>query len=91
MLAGTADLAPGTVLNIAGGSQTLVSDLIDLVGDVVGRPVPVQPMPGQHGDVSRTGGAIERAQQMLGWRPLVSLRDGVSAQAEWHRSAMPMP
>ena len=91
MMAGTAPLPAGTVLNVAGGSQTKVSDLIDLVGDVVGHPVPVQLMPGQHGDVSRTGGAIDRAEQLLGWQPRVSLRDGVSAQAEWHRRAMPLP
>jgi len=81
--AATADLAPGTVLNVAGGSSTTVNDLVDLVGDVLGASVRVVRLMGQAGDVERSGGSAERAEALLGWKPLMDLRKGVEQQAEW--------
>jgi nucleoside-diphosphate-sugar epimerase len=56
-----AGLAPGAVINIAGGGSTTLSDLIDAVGAAVGEPVPVERRPAQPGDVARTGGSMELA------------------------------
>ncbi len=36
--------------------------------------------------MQRTGGAIDRAQELLGWEPRFQLRDGLAAQVEWCRS-----
>jgi len=86
LAAAVADVAPGTVVNVAGGSQTSMRSLIELVGTITGVEVPVDRRPAQLGDVQRTGGSIERARSLLGWEPVVSLRDGLDAQACWHRS-----
>jgi len=85
LAAAEADVAPGTVVNVAGGGDTSMADLIALVGDVAGAPVEVERRPRQPGDVDRTGGAIDRARALLGWSPQVSLEDGVAAQVAWHR------
>lgn len=86
LAAGDADVRPGTVVNVAGGSETSVADLIPLVGDVLGVDVLVDRRPPQPGDVFRTGGSIDRIEQLLGWSPRVGLRPGLEAQAAWHRS-----
>jgi nucleoside-diphosphate-sugar epimerase len=86
LAASDADVAPGTVVNLAGGSEITVSDLIVLVEDVTGSPVAVEECPAVPGDSRRNGGAIERAGELLGWKPRVSLRDGIEAQLAWHRS-----
>lgn len=83
--AATAELEPGVVLNVAGGGSITVAELLDLVGEIVGQPVPVQWGPAQAGDVQRTGGSTERAEQLLDWKPQVDIREGVSAQVDWHR------
>ena len=83
--AATADVAPGTVVNVAGGSDVTLAELIDLVGRLVGRPVEVERHAVAPGDVARTGGATERARALLGWEPAVALADGVAAQVAWHR------
>ena len=84
--AATAAIDPGTVGNVAGGSETLLADLIELVGDVIGRPVALDRRPAAAGDVARTGGSTERARDLLGWAPEVGLREGVEAQVAWHRA-----
>ena len=80
------DVAPGTYLNLAGGAEITLNELIALVGEVAGTPVTVDPGPPQPGDSLRNGGAIGRARDVLGWVPEVSLRDGIAAQLAWHRS-----
>ncbi len=83
---GFEDVPPGTVVNIAGGSHAVMTDLIDLVGELAGTPVDCQRRPQEAGDVQQTGGAIDRAHQLLGWEPRVSLREGLAAQVEWSKS-----
>jgi UDP-glucuronate 4-epimerase len=78
--AADADLAPGTVLNVAGGSSATINDVLDLVSRCVAREVVVDRLPPQPGDVRVTGGAIDRARALLRWAPEVSLDDGVSHQ-----------
>jgi nucleoside-diphosphate-sugar epimerase len=80
------DPPPGTVVNVAGGSSIAMVDLLELAGDIVGGPVAVERLPNQPGDVARTGGTIDRAQRLLGWEPTTDLREGLTAQADWHRA-----
>lgn len=84
LAAASADVPPGTVANVAGGDSCSMRELIDLVAELVGQRVPIDRRPPQPGDVDRTGGDIERAERLLGWAPSVTLREGVSAQVEWH-------
>jgi UDP-glucuronate 4-epimerase len=85
VLAGTADVAPGTVVNVCAGGSTVLRDVIDAVGDAVGSPVPIEQHAEQPGDVQRTGGSNEAARKLLGWVPQTSLADGIAAQVAWHR------
>ena len=80
------DTAPGTVVNIAGGSSITMNDLLALATDVVGQAPTIDRQPNQPGDVARTGGTTDRARQLLGWEPSTDLREGLTAQAAWHRA-----
>ncbi len=86
LAAAGADIVPGTVLNLGGGAEITLNELIGLVGELAGAPVKLDEQPAQPGDAFRNGGAIDRARTLLGWEPAVSLRDGVTAQLAWHRS-----
>jgi UDP-glucuronate 4-epimerase len=83
--AATADLAPGTVVNIGGGVATSMTDLIDLVGEATGGPVAVERTPVQAGDVDRTSANTDAAHLLLGWSPRFSLREGLAEQVAWAR------
>ncbi len=86
LLAGDAEVAPGTYVNVSGGGEITLAALIELVGELAGTPVAIDEQPPQPGDAFRNGGAIDRAYAVIGWEPRVSLRDGIAAQLAWHRS-----
>lgn len=85
-LSAVTDVDPGAVFNVAGGSSVTVQALLDLVGESVGTPVPVDRQPAQPGDVGKTAGATHRIQQALGWQPTVPLEEGIRRQVAWHRA-----
>jgi UDP-glucuronate 4-epimerase len=80
LLAAAAEVAGGTSINIAGGSEITLAELIALVERCAGRSITVDEQPSQRGDARRNAGAIDRAQEVLGWAPTVSLEDGIRAQ-----------
>jgi UDP-glucuronate 4-epimerase len=85
------DLEPGTVVNVAGGAIVSLADALDLVGEVVGTPVPVDARPVEAGDVRDTAADLTRAEVLLGWEPEVDLRTGIERQVAWHREAVRHP
>ncbi|MFN8050873.1 MAG: NAD-dependent epimerase/dehydratase family protein [Acidimicrobiales bacterium] len=82
ILAGTTpNLDPGLVLNVAGRFSCSLAELIDMVGDAVGKPVPLDRRPPQAGDAQKTGGDTTLIESVLGWKAMVSLEEGIAAQA----------
>lgn len=76
-------VAPGTVLNVAGGTSISVNEVLDELGAIAGHPIEVDRVERALGDVSRTGGATERVREVLGWSPRVDVRDGLRAEYAW--------
>ena len=85
VLAATREVTPGTVLNIAGGTDASIREVLQIVGELTGEPVRISEEPAAAGDVARTGGARERARDVLGWEPRVGLAEGLAHQVAWHR------
>jgi nucleoside-diphosphate-sugar epimerase len=86
VLAATAPVRAGEVINVAGGSSTSLLEVVETIEELVGRPVQLDRQGPQAGDVERTGGSIERAHELLRWTPSVSLGEGLSLQLAWHRA-----
>jgi UDP-glucuronate 4-epimerase len=82
--AGACMAAPGSCVNIAGGSSICLTELIALVGEVTGRHIAVEHEPSAAGDVRQTSASIDAARELLGWKPETGLRDGLAAQVAWH-------
>jgi UDP-glucuronate 4-epimerase len=80
--AGTAEVAAGTVCNVAGGSSISVLELIPMLEEITARAIVTEHLPPQPGDVDRTGGSTARARELLGWEPKVELVDGLRAQLD---------
>lgn len=74
------EIPSGTIINIAGGESTSMSELIEMVQKITGKEIPLDRRPAQAGDVARTGGDTTLARQHLDWTPEVSLQDGLLQQ-----------
>jgi nucleoside-diphosphate-sugar epimerase len=76
---------PGDVLNIGGGHEASMLEVIDLLGRLSGAPLDIEVGETQVGDVHRTGGDTGRARRQLGWMPKTELVDGLAAALAWVR------
>ena len=76
------DIPSGTIINIAGGESTSMSELIRMVEKITGKEVPLDRRPVQAGDVVRTGGDTTLAKKHLNWTPEVTLHQGLQQQYE---------
>jgi nucleoside-diphosphate-sugar epimerase len=76
---------PAAIYNVGGGEEATMSRVIDLVGELSGREVPVERVGVQRGDVRRTCADTTRARRGLDWRPETALREGLAAQVTWVR------
>ncbi len=77
--------APGinrAVINVGCGKETSVRELIDHIERAVGRPVNVIHNPQKPGGVPHLAADISRARERLGFRPRVSLADGLRLTLE---------
>ncbi|HJU62190.1 MAG TPA: NAD-dependent epimerase/dehydratase family protein [Candidatus Binatia bacterium] len=73
----------GDVFNLGGGSETTLLSAIQLVERISGRKAKLTRFDRQRGDVRHTRASLDQAKEKLGYRPLVSLEEGLSRQWEW--------
>ncbi len=78
---------PGAVYNVAGGTQATVLDVIEVLARLLGVPPEVERQPPMPGDARKTGADTARARRDLGYRPGVSLEEGLSRELDWVRAA----
>lgn len=80
LAAAAVDLAESTIVNLCSGVAIDNHELVDVVEEVVGRPVrrAVGAMPLRPWDRDDWRGDRSRAAQVLGWEPSIGLADGVA-------------
>ena len=77
------DDAVGQTFNLGGGSRIVLLDLLEMLSEVVGKPVTIQRLGRQAGDVRHTWADISRSQAVLGYAPQVGLREGLAREYVW--------
>ena len=77
--------AAGQTFDIGGGARPSLNDVIAAAGAIAGAAVRVRTVPRPAGDPQATAADTGPARQLLGWRPVTSLRRGLTEQAAWHR------
>lgn len=76
----------GTVCNIGAGTRTSLLALANLIGEVLGRAVEVNHRATRPGDVRDSLADLTRARTVLGYEPLVGLRQGLESTAAWFQA-----
>jgi len=82
-----AGLASGRVVNIGAGQRTSLLGLLDLVREVTGSRLPHTCQPRRGGDVRDSLAGLERAHQVLGYEPAVTVREGLQRTWAWFAAA----
>ncbi len=88
LAAWSSDVAPGTVINLSGGSSVSVNEVLDVIQELADAPLKIERRDKVTGDVFRTGGSTRRARDLLGWQPSTELRAGLARQYEWVRTTL---
>jgi UDP-glucose 4-epimerase len=87
-IAAAASDATGEVFNIGGGSRVVLRTVFELLERYLGVQARLVYHATQRGDVDHTGADTSRAQAVLGYRPTVSLEEGLHAQVTWHTTVL---
>ena len=82
-LAAAGPEAVGEAMNVGCGDRISVLDLVELVNDLLEERVEPVLVPARPGDVRDSQAAVDKAGRLLGYRPLVPVRDGVAATVRW--------
>ncbi len=83
-----AALAPQgfAVINLGGDAPETINHLIELVEEETGRIANIENQPMHRADVTATWADITAAGERLGWRPEVSLEEGVAEAVAWYEA-----
>lgn len=80
IVAATSESAAGHVMNIAGGSRVSLQHVVQLLREISGFSLKETFDARQHGDVRDTFADTTLAERLLGYRPVVSLCDGLAQE-----------
>jgi UDP-glucose 4-epimerase len=81
---------PGRAYNIGGGSRVTVNHVLEVLGRIVGKQLDVRREPAQKGDMRDTFADTTLARADLGFRPAVTLGQGLEAEYQWLATTGPL-
>ncbi len=89
------DIARGTILGLRplgfqvinlGGHETIkINELIKLFEEKIGQEADIEHLPAHPADMKSNWANVEKAEELLGWRPEVSLKEGVASLIAWYQ------
>lgn len=74
------------IVNLGNNSPVKLKDLIVAVGKAVNKPVKINQLPMQQGDVDITYADIEKARRLFGYDPKTEMEDGLAEFVAWYRT-----
>ena len=78
--------ASGEIINVATGGRISLNELFAEMKKIVGATVEPEYLETRQGDVRDSQAAIDKAEAILGYRPIVSFEDGLKRTIEWYRT-----
>jgi UDP-glucuronate decarboxylase len=75
-------------VNMGSSDERSMNDLVDCLGEILGRPLDIERRPLPENDPVRRRPDATRAKQRLGWGPRVDLLEGLRRTVEYFRSLL---
>lgn len=76
----------GEIFQVASGTETTISTLLDIFRSVAGREIEVEFRHARRGEARAIWASIDKARQKLGFSPKVGLEEGVRQTFEWFKA-----
>lgn len=74
------------VINLGGGNNPIsIKTIIGWIEDMLGKKARIDSRPFHKADMLETWADIDKAARLLGWRPVVEVREGIQACVDWYR------
>lgn len=83
LAAASAPEAVGEVFNVGGGSRVVLTEVLETIERIVGKPLRLKHLDKAMGDARHTAADVSKAQRLLGYQPQVSLADGLAQEWDW--------
>ncbi len=80
--------ASGMVFNCGIGERITVNQLIHTIAEVLGQKAEIDYQPPRAGDVLHSLASIDLAKEVLGYEPLVDLKEGLERTIAWYQESM---
>lgn len=90
LAAATTDASNGEVYNVATGEPLSINALITALGRILDVRPAVEHGPPRPGDIRHSHADVSAAARDLGWRPSVSVEQGLRETAAWYRARLPL-
>ncbi|GAB4146020.1 MAG: GDP-mannose 4,6-dehydratase [Planctomycetota bacterium] len=75
-----------SIYNLGGSATTSLSELVEMLGRILGKPVRRNVLPDQPGDVPMTFADVTLAGRELGYSPRIPVEEGLERFCEWYVS-----
>jgi len=85
ILAAERPIEGAPLINIAYGERTTLNQIIRLLNELTGQNLPAQYGPERAGDVRHSHADVALAGKLLGYEPMVNVREGLKRTLEWYR------
>jgi UDP-glucose 4-epimerase len=76
------------VYNVGTGKGTKVKDILQVVTDILGRPVRIKDLGERPGDVHASYAAADRIREAVGWQAKVGLEEGLTRTVEFFKERL---
>ena len=86
LAAATVPEAVGEIFNIGGGSRVVLTEVLDTMEEIVGKPIKRNHIEKAMGDARHTAADVSKARRILGYQPQVSLKEGLFQEWEFIKS-----
>jgi len=82
----SADGASGQVINVATGGRISLNELFTTLRTIIGGTMEPEYLPERAGDVRDSQADIGKAQQILGYAPVITFQEGLRRTVDWYRT-----
>ena len=72
------------ILNIGNSSPVSLKEMIQTIGQALGKEPKIKQLPMQPGDVDRTFADITKAKKLINYEPKTTFEEGIRKFVEWH-------